>query len=675
MSESAPPVEEQPPSIQKIQELLGAKDDTSRFVGLALLKSVLDNTAELRNDEEAIVSLWESIPPKFLDRLIKTGSKQTPSSDTRRKDSNDMLDLAVSVLHTFASLLPETAKNGPKLVDRIPQLVACLLQCSDETTRLTLETLVSLVSQPDGAHVFTAVEDLSPLTEIAPSQPLALDVLLYAWLNAMTATPDKESLRSKIGATMSSLVASFKGTDAVTLLSFLASLLPRLEPEVVPSDPKWLPSLGKFIRDLVISRPTAAGRAAFTNLSAALLEIYPFQAPQLLFAEQDTTTTSSSNPFSYLLVNLMLVDLRATLPTLLEQLNTPTYPATSHRLTSAFNTLSHFTGYLLRSMDSASDLPWTISPDLLLHLRKSISETLSLTTEYLRDRWDAAVAGAMGLHRDARAASVSATTTTTTGGTGTGATTTTTTTSRLPLAWDAASDRDRGATADNDPLVLAAVRALALWIREDDNELLRKEASGLADMLVELYQRSRVGVKGEGEGQGQGRLDFRRAVLVAFEGVVVERKGREAVLAEGGWEVLVGDLLGVLLGGVGGEGEGEGEEEEEAARGVEIVRVLLQIAEAEVPGPKEAWMDLVTKVATWDVPEGMQSPVVVECHVAVLQLVTTLLVSAHPGMRKRYVHSTSAVLGVANRLKGKVKGDKASEEALEDVVGTLDALR
>ncbi|KAH6850373.1 Neurochondrin-domain-containing protein [Chaetomium sp. MPI-CAGE-AT-0009] len=662
MSESAPPTEEQAPSVQKIQELLGAKDDTSRFVGLALLKSVLDNTPELRNDEEAIVSLWESIPPKFLDRLIKTGSKQKPSSDTRQKGSNDMLDLAVSVLHTFAALLPETAKKSLKLVERIPQLVACLLQCSDETTRLTLETLVSLVSQPDGAHVFIALEDLSPLTEIAPSQPLALDVLLYAWLNAMTATPDRDSFRSKIGATINSLVASFKGTDAVTLLSFLGSLLPRLEPEVVPSDPKWLPSLGKFIRDLVVSRPTAAGRAAFTNLSAALLEIYPFQAPQLLFAEQDTTTTSSSsNPFSYLLINLMLVDLRATLPTLLEQLNAPTYPATSHRLTSAFNTLSHFTGYLLRSMDSTSDLPWTISPDLLLHLRKSISETLSLTTEYLRDRWDAAVAGAMGLHPDARAGSVSATTTTTS-----------TTTAYLPLAWDA-SDRERAAA--DDPLILAAVRALALWIREDDNELLRKEASGLADMLVELYQRSRAG-KGEGQGREQGRerLDFRRAVLVAFEGVAAERKGREAVLAQGGWEVLVGDLLGVL-GGLGEGTAGVAEEEEEAARGVEIVRVLLQIAEAEVPGTREAWMDVVTKVAAWDVPEGTQPPVVVECEVAVLQLVTTLLVNAQPGMRKRYVHSTSAVLGVANRLKGKVKGDKVSEEALEDVVGTLAALR
>jgi hypothetical protein len=92
--------------------------------------------------------------------------------------------------------------------------------------------LLSLVSHPDGAAVFTAIDDLSPLTEIAPSQPLVLDTLLHAWVNAMTATPDKAKLRSKIDSTISSLVSSFKGTDAVTLLSFLATLLPRLEPEV-----------------------------------------------------------------------------------------------------------------------------------------------------------------------------------------------------------------------------------------------------------------------------------------------------------------------------------------------------------------------------------------------------------------------------------------------------------
>ncbi len=132
MSEVPAPQTSEQPSVPKIQALLGAKDDTSRFVGLALLKSVLDNTPEVRDNEENIVALWESIPPKFLDRLIRTGSKQTPSSapdaSSPRKNSNDMLDLAVSVLHTFAALLPEKARQNPRLLDRIPQLVACLLQ-------------------------------------------------------------------------------------------------------------------------------------------------------------------------------------------------------------------------------------------------------------------------------------------------------------------------------------------------------------------------------------------------------------------------------------------------------------------------------------------------------------------------------------------------------------------
>lgn len=125
MSEKAPSSEEQAGSIQKIQTLLRAKDDTSRFVGLALLKSVLDNTPELRSNEDAISTFWESIPSKFIDRLIRTGSKQLSSGAGR--DSNDMLDLAVSVLHTFTALLPDNAKHNARLLDRIPQLVACLL--------------------------------------------------------------------------------------------------------------------------------------------------------------------------------------------------------------------------------------------------------------------------------------------------------------------------------------------------------------------------------------------------------------------------------------------------------------------------------------------------------------------------------------------------------------------
>ena len=107
--------------INQIQSLLKTKDDTQRFVGLALLKFVLDGSEQLRQDEQTVQSLWSSLSPKFLDRLLRTGSN--PST----KNSNELLDLVVSVLHIFSILLPDQARCDAKFIDRIPLLVSAVL--------------------------------------------------------------------------------------------------------------------------------------------------------------------------------------------------------------------------------------------------------------------------------------------------------------------------------------------------------------------------------------------------------------------------------------------------------------------------------------------------------------------------------------------------------------------
>lgn len=101
-----------------------------------------------------------------------------------------------------------------------------------ETTQLVLQTLLTLVSTNQGAKVLIDVEDASPLIEIAPSQPLVLDILLYAFSQTSMSAEDHLSLRNKVDQTVQALAVSFKGTDAVTLLSFLDQLLRRLDPEV-----------------------------------------------------------------------------------------------------------------------------------------------------------------------------------------------------------------------------------------------------------------------------------------------------------------------------------------------------------------------------------------------------------------------------------------------------------
>lgn len=85
--------------------------------------------------------------------------------------------------------------------------------------------------------MFTAVDDISPLTEAAPSQPLVLDVFLYAFSQCVVSSEDNTLLRLKIDQAVKALVISFKGTDAVTLLVFLDQLLRRLDSEVEPSQP------------------------------------------------------------------------------------------------------------------------------------------------------------------------------------------------------------------------------------------------------------------------------------------------------------------------------------------------------------------------------------------------------------------------------------------------------
>lgn len=384
------------------------------------------------------------------------------------------------------------------------------------------------------------------------------------------------------------------------------------------------------------SKPTADGRAAYTNLSASLLQSFPAETSKLLFSDG----SKSEKPFPYLLINLVLVDLRSSFPNLLAQLNSSEYESTSLRLASAFDIVSAFIGFLLRSLED-EDLEGPLSsllmaPDLLLKLRKTVSETMSLSIEYLRDRWDASITGAMGLHPEARVGAAK-----------------TSTGSHYTLAWDSKNDN-----AHQDPLILAAVRALAIWLREDDNDSLRKEAAGLSDMFMDLYKSS-----------ASGRLDFRRPVLVALEGIVTIDKGVKLFLENEAWEILVQDMLAIL------QASSSASDETEAARGVEIIRVLLPIVESERPGSRESWMSVITTVAAWNVPEVAQPSIVSEFQVAVLQLVTALLTNTHPTTQRRYTHSIAAILGIAEQLKSKVAGDALLSESLQDVERTLNSLR
>lgn len=401
-----------------------------------------------------------------------------------------------------------------------------------------------------------------------------------------------------------------------------------------------------MLRKLITSRPTSAGRTAYTQLAASLLQAYPERAPDLLFT--DDSYKADSKPFSYLFINLLLIDLRSSFPSLLSKLNSFEYPETSQRLSAAFDIISSFIGFLVRRLDDETSLSkFSMPPDLLLKLRKDVSETLSLTIEYLRDRWDGSVAGASGLHPEAR--------------TGTAATTEG---ARLTLTWESMKDN-----VTEDPLILAAVRALAIWIREDENENLRSETAGLMDMLIELYKSSNTGA-----------VDFRYPILLALEGILLTEDGLTGFLGQDGWEVLFADLS-TILNHTTKDQESNISVSASAARGLEVVRVLLAVVDHNLTSfPREDWMSAVTITALLNPPSNSSPPIVLELQIAMLQLSTALLSKASGGTQNRYMTSNSALSKLGNQLESVVMTMENKEEAaefislLEDVKLDLDNL-
>lgn len=57
-------------TVEQCLSFLSRKDDTSRFVGLAMLSSFLTHI----QDRQVLIRCWEALDPRFLDRLLKSGT-------------------------------------------------------------------------------------------------------------------------------------------------------------------------------------------------------------------------------------------------------------------------------------------------------------------------------------------------------------------------------------------------------------------------------------------------------------------------------------------------------------------------------------------------------------------------------------------------------------------------
>ncbi|KAI5836919.1 Neurochondrin-domain-containing protein [Morchella snyderi] len=433
------------------------------------------------------------MPQTFLDRLLRAGK----STNKTPEEARDMVELAVSVIGAFTTLMTPD-EYGAALLERTTGLVNALEGSAAVTKASILKTLLALWV-------------LMRLVDAAAEMEMAMQVLLHAFVNA-----DRDVAGEALARFLPELCGRIMGMDGqlqARVLKFLAELLARVPPEVsgwqLPDDTAWVSTLYDALLRLLGARHTSAIRHSGIVIAAALLHRYP--RPRYCSAPRTSPRPDpDAKPPLHHFLQLTLITLRASFPSLLESLNTPTYAATSQTLAAAYDITAALLTHLITASDDDDDhddsSSTALPPTTLLQLRTDLSETFSLTLEHLRDRWDAAFAGASGLELDL------------TPGHGEPGV-------PLTLTWD------HGAPGGllRDPIIMASVRALALWLREDES--LRVEAGGLMDVWLGLWARG-----------ADAGVDYRVWVVAALEGVLEEEHGRAEFARCGGWRVVFSDL-------------------------------------------------------------------------------------------------------------------------------------
>jgi hypothetical protein len=216
-----------PETVQQCLTLLSRRDDTSRFVGLALLSSLLSHIT----DRTLLLQCWAALPPTFLDRLLRAGKsgKKTP------EEARDMVELAVSVIGAFATVM-NTDEYDDALLGRALGLIKALEGSAAVTKASILKTLLAFAGVGRGADVLLGIEtgELMKLVDTAAEMEMATQVLVYAFVNA-----DQEVARAALARFLPELCGRIKGMQGelqARVLKFLAELLTRMPSEVSASD-------------------------------------------------------------------------------------------------------------------------------------------------------------------------------------------------------------------------------------------------------------------------------------------------------------------------------------------------------------------------------------------------------------------------------------------------------
>lgn len=645
--------------------LIKAKDDTSRFAGLSLLRSLLDSNEKLREDPVLVSKSWSAISEKFLVRLLKTRATAKRSDE----EAKSLVGLAVSIIHTFINLLPDEQLESEKIRTLSEPICQALSQLGPAHRATAFQILQSVASKPSNFQVFQSKEIIQRLGVVAKEDENCLrefGQLLKLLRNSGESLETLEVRRGFVDGILIVMAGDCSKENRPLLFEVIADIY-RDESGYYST---WLIQiLIPLVQEAILKSPNARTRKAVISLIGAIIHTYSIDTsvPSLIFTPSKDVLQNPDKPFAYLFPNLVLIEIRSTIPSLMESLASPSYTTTALHLSACYDILSAFTLYLINSMsamdnDAEADAPLlSLNPDLLLKIRRDITDTLSLTLEFFRDRWDASRAGAAGLSDEAK--------------TNLGVTADwrqrPRSTQTLALTWDNPTIPPEG-----DPIILSGLRALALWLREDDDSTLTKEARGLMDMLVSLYKSSIA---------ADASTDFRSPIAMLLAALLAQsEKAVSEFLNLDGWALLSSDLQSSFTA------------TPPPPHVQDVIRALLAAVESSaVPASREAWMATVDFLSSRPIPtlkaprksgnkkqkleseeESAASAVAAENLVGAYQLAVALVVKAPLKLRRTVRGHWERIKENAKRLLSDERriGDVLSAETREGLKEVIDGL-
>ncbi|KAL9583988.1 MAG: hypothetical protein Q9203_004844, partial [Teloschistes exilis] len=298
--------------------------------------------------------------------------------------------------------------------------------------------------------------------------------------------------------------------------------------------------MARILRESSIKRK---GRDAATFLVGVLQHKYPMHFPPILFDSDACAIYNKKEPISlsWRFTQLRAVDIRITLTSIKEKVDTPGYQSIKHRLTASYYIIAGFINsrkwrVSRNSLERAEDVqtPVPFTDDVVLKIRDEMSNLCQKTMEYLCDRYDDGLAAKSG-YSD-------------------------------PTLPSTISDDNKSAwLMSHEPHVIASVTLLALWLQQDASARLHDEVADMMDITLKLYEPNPA---------------LRVLLIIIVHQSLRATYGMENFALHRGWEILFHDLKSIVVPDqtpAGGGGEPP-PDDATANRGMHLLRLLAEVA-------------------------------------------------------------------------------------------------